>query len=142
MDIDEAVEYVGAERVNAVLDAGAMPASSAFSGLWREALAKALAWKALATADTGAVRLAATSVEELIAACQEGSETACAELDRRGVEPPLLEIDNADLPIGESEETSCRRSSCNLPVYRDGLCEPCWEIGRDELDAALGEGRR
>jgi hypothetical protein len=99
MDIDEAVEYLGAERVKAVLDAGAMDAPSAFAGHGREALGKALAYEALAGADPATVRLAATSEEELIAACQEGSETACDELDRRGVEPPLPEVDNTDLPM-------------------------------------------
>jgi len=36
----------------------------------------------------------------------------------------------------------CQREGCDLPAERDGLCEPCWESGRDWLDAALGEGRR
>lgn len=27
----------------------------------------------------------------------------------------------------------CKRLGCNLPAEFDGWCEPCWEIGRDEL---------
>lgn len=32
------------------------------------------------------------------------------------------------------EDATCKHRDCFLPVYAEGLCEPCWEIGRDELD--------
>ena len=45
--------------------------------------------------------VASASVAELIRRCEdEHDETACAELDRRGVEPPLLEVDHpGPLPV-------------------------------------------
>jgi hypothetical protein len=32
-------------------------------------------------------------VQSLIRMCEDGDDAACLELDRRGVEPPLLEVD-------------------------------------------------
>ena len=77
-----------------ILDAGLVDAPIAFAGHARDAGSKAQAFTVLAHASTAAVRLAATSDEALIAACQEGSDVACDELGRRGIEPPMLEIDN------------------------------------------------
>jgi hypothetical protein len=40
------------------------------------------------------------SVAELIRRCEdEGDRDACAELDRRGVEPPTLDLDEPPVPV-------------------------------------------
>ncbi len=37
--------------------------------------------------------LAALTVDALIDLCERGESEACAELDRRGVEPPTIDLD-------------------------------------------------
>lgn len=51
----------------------------------------------------------------------------------------VVDVQDADARDGLvrlSEHTvtaECRRRGCRLPAEFDGLCEPCWETGRDEL---------
>ncbi len=44
----------------------------------------------------GVMRL---SVDALIALCEQGVTGACEELDRRGVEPPIVEPDAPPVPL-------------------------------------------
>lgn len=43
--------------------------------------------------------LAALSVDALIDLCDHGILEACDELDRRGVEPPIIEPDAPPVPV-------------------------------------------
>lgn len=44
-------------------------------------------------------------VPALLELCQDGDASACAELDRRGVEPPVLDVDHIDVPAASRAET-------------------------------------
>lgn len=47
---------------------------------------------------------------ELIARAEAGDEVAAAELDRRGVEPPMLELDDIGIPAPRKRRRRLRRS--------------------------------
>jgi hypothetical protein len=79
----------------------------------------------------------AMSVEDLMRACEQGSQAACEELDHRGVEPPAVEpetVIGADNVIALERAREARYDAAARGALVDALVTEADRLGQQTID--------
>lgn len=82
------------------------------------------------------------SIASLLLLCDQGDKDACRELDIRGIEPPMLELDtDAVAHLDRQERADRAEAIINIGIYASGLAIVGLESDGDTVRLCLEGGR-